>query len=873
MSDPVDMMKATKDELVTLNRVGPVTAGKIIRFREGRKDLTILDLQKVTNIPMTTWQQWLENEAVTGIAGKDDVRYSMQEVAEIIGEYRDMEHKEEMEEKEMESKKIADSMQKEIDDLKRNLREKQAKLDEEIEDKEYEQERADREQREKLVAKERAWELDKIRYNLELEEARRQSQKDRERLAREREAFESRQEEIFKEYMHRQETYYARRSPMASPPKPQRINRSTPPLSPKEKDSPVSLKSQVSDTGSPKIKLGVQLSPFREMQKMLTMHPQDSIYRRFTGPPNKPNLSGDEEQTALKTDMGGFDDLMGTGIRRDQTSYDQDQKKAESHEDRRSYERDYDHWGAVSRDQPDRSREVSGYKYSREQSDNGQHKQGQDARDSQYRDRYSYDGRRDSQGSFDKEAKSCDKESNSVGHHNESRGAGRDKDFRDGKDSQDRSRDRAPYMGHHKEPQEAGYNRSQDRESHGRNDRDSYINQYRNSRNGDRDRDSRNGDRYRDYRDRELHQPDRDNNAQRKKKDSKKKGKSRDKSVSDSSDSHDSQSESNSDTDSQSSDSSSDKDRKWRKQRKRSPLKPKMPVFDGDPKSNWDSFIYQFQRIAKRQHWSQRKKASRLLDCLKDKALEYAKELKGSDFKRFKRKLHTRYSHEEEPSSARRKLQYTRQKEDEPLVDFCDRVEKLVRAGHPKANRQTIREMEVEAFLKNCKDKEAAKIVMDKEPKSIAKAVKEMKKTINNRRALFGTRSPHTARQVTFSPKVRSDSDQEYEVRTMKMGDSISDRSSSGSTGNYTITSELSKITDMLPAQIEQAISKAFERRERRTPSPSPERLQKMKCFKCREYGHMARDCPKKSPQNGGQERSRMPSPVQTTQRTPPLNK
>uniref|UniRef100_A0A8W8ILT8 Uncharacterized protein n=1 Tax=Magallana gigas TaxID=29159 RepID=A0A8W8ILT8_MAGGI len=56
--------------------------------------------------------------------------------------------------------------------------------------------------------------------------------------------------------------------------------------------------------------------------------------------------------------------------------------------------------------------------------------------------------------------------------------------------------------------------------------------------------------------------------------------------------------------------------------RSKSPQRQKMPVFKGSDSPNWESFIYQFERIAAHRGWSANKKAFRLLDCLGDVALE-----------------------------------------------------------------------------------------------------------------------------------------------------------------------------------------------------------------------------------------------------------
>ena len=65
--------------------------------------------------------------------------------------------------------------------------------------------------------------------------------------------------------------------------------------------------------------------------------------------------------------------------------------------------------------------------------------------------------------------------------------------------------------------------------------------------------------------------------------------------------------------------------------RSKSPQHPKMSTFDGTGKPSWESFIYQFERTANRRHWRNRRKTGRLLDCLKDIALEYARKVNKDD--------------------------------------------------------------------------------------------------------------------------------------------------------------------------------------------------------------------------------------------------
>ncbi|CAC5403864.1 unnamed protein product [Mytilus coruscus] len=65
--------------------------------------------------------------------------------------------------------------------------------------------------------------------------------------------------------------------------------------------------------------------------------------------------------------------------------------------------------------------------------------------------------------------------------------------------------------------------------------------------------------------------------------------------------------------------------------RRRSPQLPKMQIFNGRGSITWEAFIYQFERTAGRRQWENRKKVYRLLDCLADVALEYARKVNTDD--------------------------------------------------------------------------------------------------------------------------------------------------------------------------------------------------------------------------------------------------
>ena len=129
------------------------------------------------------------------------------------------------------------------------------------------------------------------------------------------------------------------------------------------------------------------------------------------------------------------------------------------------------------------------------------------------------------------------------------------------------------------------------------------------------------------------------------------------------------------------------------------------------------------------------------------------------DYKALRKAMKQRFSKKDEPVSARRQLQYVRQQDGESLGEFAERVHFLVMDGYDRCENTVIDQIGTEAFLRGCRDKESARCVIEKNPSSISKAVKLMKSTLANQKAIYGTRSPNFAhRQVSFQD-TRKDTD------------------------------------------------------------------------------------------------------------------
>ena len=184
---------------------------------------------------------------------------------------------------------------------------------------------------------------------------------------------------------------------------------------------------------------------------------------------------------------------------------------------------------------------------------------------------------------------------------------------------------------------------------------------------------------------------------------------------------------------------SSDEDDK--KSRRRNPPFPKLPTFDGKS-GEWSGFIFQFRKLARAGHWTEREKHDRLVGCLRGKAITYVQgrpKHERADYYALRDILNQRYGVLELPATARRQLQSMRQEESETLDDFADRILGKAAEGYPEVPDDTLQILATENFLRGCKDKSAAYAAAERKPETLYEAMSEVRDAAANLR-IFGNR-------------------------------------------------------------------------------------------------------------------------------------
>ena len=90
-----------------------------------------------------------------------------------------------------------------------------------------------------------------------------------------------------------------------------------------------------------------------------------------------------------------------------------------------------------------------------------------------------------------------------------------------------------------------------------------------------------------------------------------------------------------------------------------------------------------------------------MIDCLRGRALEHDSlmKIKDNDFKKLSRRMRRHFQVEDTPETARMNLRALEQTEEETIIEFVDRVQKMVMVGFEDSNEHVWNQLAVDTFL------------------------------------------------------------------------------------------------------------------------------------------------------------------------------
>ena len=271
---------------------------------------------------------------------------------------------------------------------------------------------------------------------------------------------------------------------------------------------------------------------------------------------------------------------------------------------------------------------------------------------------------------------------------------------------------------------------------------------------------------------------------------------------------------------------------------------PKMPQFNGTM-GEWDNFMYQFESVCDYYQMDREEKLQQLKSCLSSRAISFVRTLSNrctSSYRRLCARLRDRFAGTERPEVLRTSFNDLKQRVDESLDEFADRVQTQAYQAYPGQDQAFLDMMATNGFMRGVRDRfpvlEAAKT----DPQTVRQALSAIKNHSALVKAILGKSSQSSSRQVSFAE------DQQAVRQTLvyrqpptpPRAQTDSKATQAGSTGIN-----------------ERYMFPSAPQSQPRSPPRSPNRKSRPmhdRCYNCDQTGHFRAECPhlKDSPKANG---------------------
>lgn len=262
---------------------------------------------------------------------------------------------------------------------------------------------------------------------------------------------------------------------------------------------------------------------------------------------------------------------------------------------------------------------------------------------------------------------------------------------------------------------------------------------------------------------------------------------------------------------------------------------PQMPKFDGTM-GEWDNFAFQFTNMSEYYQLNKRAKLQQLKSCLTGKAVNFVRTLSprsSTSYTRLSNRLRDRFAGTERAEVIRSGLHDVKQRVDEAVDEYADRIQSQVALAYPGQNQGFIDMTAKDAFIRGVRDRNAALEASKTNPQTVREALTSMKQYSGLLKAILGKASLPAARQVSFmddlttvrhtSTRPPTPPRNQMESKSVQVGPTSANE-------RY-----------RFPTNFNQTRSPP------RSPSRSPGRRNKPlhdRCYNCDQTGHFRADCP-----------------------------